>query len=284
MPDSDGAHPPIPTLVREKLAAFGRMARVFQASFAYVQQIHGQCRFQRVPVSASVRYLHALWVCDCKDAFLSVPLTLPRYGRGQALDLLRDWQDGASAEVIAFLEQKLDMLSFVQLTREVEEAGAAGDAAVVERLHHGREILVNRGLNLHRALDAIVTLPADRLRAEVRAACARYRHSPEQTREQLALFDTPLYSYLPHPELARRNMLVMNQLGVRITDTPADRPGARTARVSAPQQPLPPYARMPLAHQTAFIPPPYSTLPYYSMHASPPAAEGADEVVNSREM
>lgn len=288
MPDPDATPPAIPPLVREKLAAFDRMARAFQAGFAYVEQMHGQRRFSRVPVSATVRYLHSLWLCDRKDALLSVPQTRPRYDQRRALNLLLAWQEGDIASVVAFLEHKLDMLPFAQLTRHLQEAQqeaqqrqpAAEDAAVVDRLRHGRAILINRGLNLHHALEAIFALPADQLAAEVRIACARRGHAPERIREQQEVLDTPLYSYRKHPALARRNMLAMNRAGVDGADSPPDRPGGRTARVSPAGRPLPAYADVPLAHQIAFTPPPYSTLPYsptprFTSTDTSPAIEGA---------
>ncbi len=283
----------MPSLVRDKLTAFDRMARAFQTSFAYVEQMHGERRFPRVPVAATVRYLHALWLCDCKDALLSVPLTVGRYDQHRALGLLLAWQEGATADVVAFLEHKLDLLPFAQLTRRLHVAQrevqqlppAAEDAAIADRLRHGRAILVNRGMNLHRALDAIFTLSPDQLVAQVREACALYGHSPEQIREQLALPASPLYSYLPHPELARRNMRVMNHLGVCLAKTSADRPGGRTARVSRAEPPLPAYAMLPLAHQATCTPPPYSTSPYYPIYplstslSPPPHAVGGGQAV-----
>src|SRR6476661_8919461 len=109
MSGKDGTLYAIPPLVQEKLAAFDQLEPTFRASFAYVAQMHGQRRFEAVPVADSVRYLSALWVCDCKDALLSVPVTLPRYDRRRALDLLLGWQEGRTSDVVMFLERKLDM-------------------------------------------------------------------------------------------------------------------------------------------------------------------------------
>lgn len=66
MPYNRHTTPQFPPLMREKIAAFDRLLQTF-ASFTYVEQMHGERRFPRVPVSATVRYLHALWVCNCKD-------------------------------------------------------------------------------------------------------------------------------------------------------------------------------------------------------------------------
>lgn len=271
----------IPPLVREKLAAFDGMMHAFQASFAYVEDVHGLRRFPRVPVAATVRYLHALWVCGCKDAILSVPPPLRSDGR-RALDLLLAWQGGTTADVVEFLEHKVVILPFAQLTRRVQEAQAAGDTARGDRVRRGREILANRAVNVQRALEALFALSADQLGKEVCGACARYGHTPGRIREQQTLYDTPLYHYVPHPELAHRSMLVMNGLGVRIADVLADRPGRRTRRLSPVGRPFPAYADASIAHETTFAPPPYSLAPYsyYRASAAPTlraAVSGAQE-------
>ncbi|HEV7126166.1 MAG TPA: hypothetical protein VGN32_01845, partial [Ktedonobacterales bacterium] len=132
------------------------------------------------------------------------------------------------------------------------------------------------GLNLHRALDAMFALPTGQLLVEVRLACARLGHTPEQIHEQRSWPETALYRFLPHPALARRNMLLMNSVGVHATSNAMDRPGVRTARVSAAAQPLAAYADTPLVGYTAFTPLPYSKLPFYSNGIPPPALTGEE--------
>jgi hypothetical protein len=280
MPGKDDTLHVIPPLTKEKLAAFERLEPAFRESFVYVEQMHGQRRFPAVPLAAIVRYVHALWLCDRKDALLSVPLTLPRYDRRRALDLLLDWQEGDTAAVVAFLEEKLDLLPFAGLTRQIQAAEAAGEPAVVARLRHGLAVLLNRGMNLHHALGTLFAPSPRDLVAAVRTVCAEQGITPEEIRRQQALLDAPLYSYAPHAELARRNMVVMNSLGVRVTDSPADRPGDRTASVSPPEQPLPAYADAPIGHETEFTPPSFSTPAYFPTQTSPPVADqGPEEVV-----
>jgi len=58
------------TLAKQKLAAFERLQREFEASFRFVQDVHGQRRYSTFPVKEAVRSLHALWVCECKDRLL----------------------------------------------------------------------------------------------------------------------------------------------------------------------------------------------------------------------
>ena len=58
------------TLAKQKCDAFERLQREFEASFRFVQDVHGQRRFSTFPVKETVRYLHALWVCACKDRLL----------------------------------------------------------------------------------------------------------------------------------------------------------------------------------------------------------------------
>jgi hypothetical protein len=96
--------------------------------------------------------------------------------------------------------------------------------------------------NLARALDVVFAPSSERLRDEVRAACERYGHSGGDIDRQLAELRSELCAYAPHPELARRNMLMMNRLGPLVMDTDGDRPGARTERVLPPTLPAPPYA------------------------------------------
>src|SRR5690242_8399689 len=111
--------PQITELVSQKLDAFEHLHSEFEACFKYVQEVHGQRRFSDFPVSASVHYLHALWVCECKDRLLSIPKTIERYEGVSCLHLLRAWQEGDSADVVGFLQRKLDTLPFVDLTRQI---------------------------------------------------------------------------------------------------------------------------------------------------------------------
>lgn len=230
-------------LTARKLAAFDRLESEFAACFALVQDLHGERRFSAVEPDLVVRYLHALWVCECKDWLLSVPKTIPRYDGGASLQALLAWQRGDELTVITFLERKLDGLSFISITRHLQEARDTGDGALADRLTHGRKILLNRAYNLDAALDSLFTLPAAETARQVREAAAQRGHTPENIERQLADFKSPLYSYAPNPALARRNMQVMNRLGVLITDTEPDRPGERTAKVEAPDLPFNPYAQ-----------------------------------------
>jgi hypothetical protein len=231
-------------LARQKLEVFERLQSEFEASFYFVQEVHGQWRFSTFPVMESVHYLHAFWVCECKDRLLSVYKNIKRYEGRYCLHLLQRWQEGETADVIEFLYRKLDGLPFAELTRQIQEAKTArsADDGLVRRLVHGRLTLLNRSMNLMQALDAIFVLPEDVLRNEVQAACAQYGHSPSQIEQQLAEMEDPLYSYVPHQLLARRNMLVMNTLGVKVMTLPTDRPGERTWKVTVPTEPRPSFA------------------------------------------
>ncbi|HLJ81004.1 MAG TPA: hypothetical protein VKT52_05920 [Ktedonobacterales bacterium] len=232
-----------PPLIIEKIAVFDTLRTEFESCFAYVAAMHGQKRFLEVPVGSTVLYLHALWICDCKDHLLSIRRTTGRYEGERCLELLRDWQRGETAAVVAFLQQKLDLVDFAALTRQRQEAIGAGKIALAERLSHGRAILMDRGWNLHTALAAIFALPDDELMHQVQAACARYKHTPEEIPEQLAAFNSPAYSYVPYPHLASYNITLMNALGMRVMADLADLPGNRTAAVAAPNLPAAPYAQ-----------------------------------------
>jgi hypothetical protein len=231
-------------LAKQKLEAFERLQSEFESSFHFVQEVHGQLRFSTFPVMESVHYLHALWNCECKDRLLSIYKNIERYEGRYCLDLLQRWQTGETADVIAFLHRKLDGFPFVELTHQIMDAKTArsADDGLVRRLVHGRLTLLNRSMNLMQALDAIFILPEDDLRNEVQAACVHYGHSPSQIEHQLAEMENPLYSYVPHQLLARRNMLVMNTLGVKIMTLPTDRPGERTWKVTVPTEPRPSFA------------------------------------------
>jgi hypothetical protein len=97
-------------------------------------------------------------------------------------------------------------------------------------------------MNLMQALDAIFALSDDHLREEVRAACVRYGHRPDQIKQQLAEKESPLHSYVPHPLLAQRNMVVMNKLGIHVMTLPTDLPGERSWKVVAPTEAPRPFA------------------------------------------
>lgn len=243
---------PEPPIIVEKLAKFEQIADDVLANFPFVQDVHGQRRFASFPVETTVHYLHALWICDCKDMLLSVPNLgrrrkggherFERYEGQRALELLAEWQEGRTANVISFLELKLDYAPFSDITRSFDEASRKRDVALMRRLAHGRNVLLNRARNLERALTAIFALSSERLVREVRAACVQYGHTTEQCAAQLAEMREPIFQYIPHPALARRNMLLMNTLGITVTDNNADRPGNRTPAVQAPTMPQPGYA------------------------------------------
>ncbi|MBX5451478.1 hypothetical protein [Thermogemmatispora sp.] len=204
-------------LVEQKLNAFARLRPEFETSFLFVQQVQGQERFASFPVEMTVRYFHALWICECKDRLLSVPKTIERYEGERCLQLLRAWQEeGETAEVVAFLQRRLDAMPFADLTRQIQVIyrQAQGEQDVLlPRLRHGRAVLLNRVMNLLHALDAIFALDEETLQEQVRQACRRYGHEPAQIEAQLAELRSPLYAYVPHRLLARENMLVMNRLG-----------------------------------------------------------------------
>ena len=234
----------IENLAKEKLAAFDRIQSEFEASFHFVQEVHGQRRFSSFPVMESVHYLHALWICECKDRLLSIYKNIERFEGSYCLDLLRRWQMGDTTDVIVFLHAKLDGFPFVELTHQITDAKTThpADDGLVRRLLHGRQTLLNRSMNLMQALDAIFTLSEEDLRFEVRDACAIYGHSLSQIELQLAEMVDPLYSYVPHSLLAQRNMLVMNKLGMNVMTLPTDRPGERSWKVAVSTEPMPSYA------------------------------------------
>ena len=237
------ATPAVQELIKQKLEAFEQLQPEFEECFRYVQEVHGQKRFSTFSVADAVHYLHALWICECKDRLLGIYKNIQRYEGQLCLELLRIWQEGENADVVAFLQRKLDTLPFVDLTRRYHEAlQAGGDYGLAKRLAHGRLVLLNRGMNLLHALDAVFALPEDQLVQEVRVACAQYGHEPSQIEGQLFAMESPLYSYVPHQVLARRNMLVMNKLGVNVMHKPVDQPGRRSWRVLESSEPLSPYA------------------------------------------
>lgn len=231
-------------LVQQKLAAFERLQPAFEESFQFVGNVHGLQRFSSFPIAETVHYMHALWICECKDRLLSVYRNIERYGGFASLELLLRWQEQQdTASVVAFLHRKLDMLPLADITRQVHEARYTHrDDGLAQRLKHGRMVLLNRGMNLMTALDAIFARPEEEVFREVRAACEYYGHRPEQLARQMEEITSPLYAYEPHQALARCNMMVMNRLGIDATSKPADQPGRRSWRVVEPTEPLSPYA------------------------------------------
>lgn len=243
-------------LIADKQAALDLIAEEVRASFAFIQEAHGQRRFSAFPVAFTVRYLHALWMCECKDMLLGVPQlrsTMTRYDGQYALRLLRSWQAGESGDVVAFLERKLDLTPFAEITREYERAERQGNHALARRLAHGRWVLLNRAGNLHHALAAIFALTPTRLIHQVQKACADYGHTVEQIDTQLAAAQAPVYGALRRPELARRNMLLMNTLGILVTGADANRPGRAAATAQTPTAPQRPYAEQVIAGEIALL-------------------------------
>jgi hypothetical protein len=229
-------------LAQRKLEAFGRIEQDFIASFIFVQGVHGELRFASFPVEDTARYLHSLYICECKDRLLSIPQTIRRYDGERSLELMREWQEGRSAGVVGFIHERLDDQPFAELTQEIEDTEHAGDGPYTLRLLSGRTVLLNRLFTLAHALDAIFALKPAKLRSSVRAACKRLGHTPEQIERQIAEMHTDLHVYAPSPALARRNMVVMNSIGSRMTDADGERPGERTNRVLPGDPPIPPYA------------------------------------------
>ena len=251
----------IQTLVKQKLATFERLQPAFEASFRFIQEVHGQRRFATFPVAETVHNLHALWICECKDRLLSVTRSSARYEGRYCLDLLRYWQEGESAAVVAFLQRKLDGLPFADLTRRIQEATPlrhAGEGPV-RRLAHGRLVLLNREMNLIQAVDAIFALPENDLVWEVHVACAHFGHHPSQIEQQLAQVEEPLSSYAPHQFLAQRNMLVMNKLRMNVMMMSTDLPGERSWNIVAPTNPWRPFAEHVIAGYRELISPSHNT-------------------------
>lgn len=231
-------------IVGQKLAAFEQLQAEFEASFRFVQEVHGQKRFDTFPVEHTVRYLHALWMCECKDRLLSIYKNIERYEGRYCLELLAAWQEGDTAPAVLFLQRKLDTMPFAEITRQIHEAHRNGGYYGLEqRLLHGRLTLLSRGMNLLHALDAIFALPDEQqLAKEVQVICERYGHTPSQIDRLLAGMDLPIYAYIPHQALAKCNMVVMNKLGANVMSKPVDQPGNRSWRVLEPVEPLRPFA------------------------------------------
>ncbi len=232
------------TLAQQKLAAFEQLQSEFEANFHFVQEVHGQRRFATFPVTETVHYLHALWFCERKERLLSVRMNIGRYEGQRCLSLLQRWQEGETAAVVAFLQRKLGGLPFADLTQQIQEATAVlqPDDGLLQRLVHGRLVLLNRDMNRMQAFDAVFSLSTGDLISEVQVACAQYGHAPGQIEQQLAEVEDPLFSYTPHPLLAQRNMQVMNSLGINVMTLPTDLPGERSWKVVTPTEPLRPFA------------------------------------------
>ena len=197
-------------------------------------------RFATFPLSAVVRYLHALWICECKTCLLSVAKTVKVYDGKTALDLLRRWQlEADTSRVVAFLTRRLDMLPLAAITQQIHQATSAEQR---QRLLYGRAALLNRGMNLMQAMDAIFALSKDELVSSLVQASAALGHLPDQIALQLEEMDTPLYSFVPHQLLAQQNMLVMNKLSVHGSLQAEDLSAHRTWHVTQPTDPRQPYA------------------------------------------
>jgi hypothetical protein len=240
-------------LTEDKLAAFQGLEAEFTDCFEFLESFQGQERLSECSVAQTVRLLHALWICECKDSLLSVPFSRGRYEGALCLELLRGWQEGDTARVVGFLQRKLDHSPYAELTSRIGEARTKGDHVLAERLTHGRRVMSNRGFHLMLALDAIFALSDHQLTREVTAACTQLGHTPLRIGEQLAEMALPLYSYAPHPLLARRNMLVMNELGISVTSASSDLPGHRTLRVEPPKLPQPSYAEQTVWGEIAVV-------------------------------
>ncbi|MGH2481057.1 MAG: hypothetical protein ACRDHW_15485 [Ktedonobacteraceae bacterium] len=239
--------------------AFERIQPEFEACFRFTQEVHGQKRLAAFSVAEVVYYLHALWLCECKDRLLSAYKNIRRYEGRRCLELLRSWQAGRNAEVVAFLTNKLDMLSFNDITARLEEArNQQGESALADRLQHGRLVLLNRGMNLLHALEALFSPSEEALLQEVRAACRQYNHSPAQIKAQLAELETPLYTYRPHQLLAQQNMVAMNRLDVDVLAQPTDIPGTRTWYTASSTEPLAPFAEQVISGYLALHAPLYN--------------------------
>ena len=237
--------PSTPVIVEQKLAAFDRLQPEFEACFQFVEDVHGQKRFSAFAVADAVRYLHSLWICECKTHLLSVSKSAKVYDGRLCLELLDRWQQqGDTASVVEFLNRKLDMLPLADITRQIQEARhlRMNDGTMFQRLLHGRGIMLHRGFNLMHLLDALFVPSLDEISEALHLACQQYGHLPEQIAQQLDEMDSPLFSYVPHQLLAQRNMQVMNKLSLELSANAADRPGRRSSRVNVASEPWPPYA------------------------------------------
>ncbi len=83
---------------QRKSEAFEQLQLAFEASFRFVQEVHGQRRYSAFPMAETVRSLYALWVCECKDRLLSVYRNIVRSEGQHCLRLLQRWQEGEADE------------------------------------------------------------------------------------------------------------------------------------------------------------------------------------------
>ncbi len=230
-------------VIEQKLTAFAAMQQEFEASFRFLQDMHGQKRFESFVVADAVRYLHARWICERKGRVLSIAKTTKEYEGALCLKLLQQWQEGDTASVVDFLSRRLDMLPLADITRQMYEIQQEQrNDGLLERLVHGRLVMLNRGMNLMHLLDTLFVLSEEELLQAVRDACVQYGHTPEQIIQQLQEMDSPLYSYVPHQSLAQQNMLVMNAMTVDVMILPDDAPEQRSWRVMPPTEPNSPLA------------------------------------------
>ena len=252
---------PLPELVQHKLDTFEHIQEEFEKCFRYKQDVHGQTRFSAFSIEQIVAYLHALWLCECKDRLLSVYKNIRRYEGERCLELLRVWQEGRNAEVVAFLLYKLDMLPFADLTAQIEEARyQQKDEVLARRLEHGRQILLNRGMNLMQILDTIYALSRDELLAKVVPACALYKHTPKQIEGQLAEMESSLMVYRPHPLLAQRNMMLMNRLDVDVLAQTTTLANTHPWQLNPPDKPQAPFAEQVISGYLQMLAPMYNNV------------------------
>jgi hypothetical protein len=251
----------VPELVRQKLAAFEAIQAEFEEGFRFIEEVHGQRRFSAFSVADVVFYLHSLWLCELKDRLLGIYKNGCRYEGSRCLKLLQAWQEGRSTKVVDFLMFQLDKLPFAEITAQIEEASRQeGDEAARNRLEHGRMVLLNRGMNLMSALEAIFSPRESSLLAEVREACEQSHHLPAQIEEQLAELATPLYAFQSHKLLARQNMVIMNKLALDVLVPPADEPGARSRRVLPARERQTPFAEQIIDGYRPLLAPVYNNL------------------------
>jgi hypothetical protein len=234
----------LPNVVQQKLAAFEQLEPQFEECFHFLKEVHGQKRFSVFPIEYTVRYLHALWIAECKTCLLSVAKTVKVYEGRLCLGLLQHWQeDGDTASIVGFLSRKLDMLPLEAISRQIQVTQRAHtNDNLAKRLVHGRMVMLNRGVNLFRALDSIFALSEEDLQMVVSVACEQYGHSSKQIAQQLEEMDSPLFAFVPHRVLAQRNMLVMNKLGVSVLSQLGGQPELRSWSASTSTAPFPAFA------------------------------------------
>ena len=264
-------------LIEQKLEAFEHIRPDFEASFRFLEDMHGQQRFPTLTITDAVRYLHARWICECKSRILSIAKTNKEYEGRRCLELLQQWQAGDTASAIDFLNHKLDMLPLADITRQLQELPAQ-DTKVAERLLHGRHVMLNRGMNLITLLDALFAPTQEQLIEEIQKACRQYGHESEQIERQLEAMNGPLYSFVPHQSLAQRNMLIMNALSVRIEAKPSDLPGHRTARVLPSTESPRPFAEEVIVGYQEL------TAPFHNNVKEVPFVDYPEENVNGEEV